>query len=429
MGSEAKGAMTKVAYREIAGKSGGYLAAVMVCALLALVGLASALYMRAEGHHVTGMNNQIVWGMPHVLAVFLIVAASGALNVASIASVFGRSLYKPLARLSGLLAVALLIGGLWNLVLDLGRPGHILAAVLYPNFRSIFAWNIYLYTGFLVIVGFYLWFMMERRLNPHTHKVGVLAFLWRLVLTTGTGSIFGFLAARSAYDSAVLAPLFILTSFALGLAIFALVLVAGFKALARPIGARVLAHLRQLLAVFVAATMYFVAVYHLTNIYIAGHRGIESFVLLNGGIYTWLFWAGQIGIGGVVPLVLLLRRIARDDTARLRRSLVAGAAAVVAGGLCQFYVLIIGGQAYPLQMFPGMVVRSSFYDGVVHSYIPRWPETVLALSGVAVVGLIVLIAIRLLAFLPESLADEVVSVHGAAAPAAEAQTAKTAVRA
>jgi len=95
MGSEAKGAMTKVAYREIAGKSGGYLAAVMVCALLALVGLASALYMRAEGHHVTGMNNQIVWGMPHVLAVFLIVAASGALNVASIASVFGRSLYKP----------------------------------------------------------------------------------------------------------------------------------------------------------------------------------------------------------------------------------------------------------------------------------------------------------------------------------------------
>jgi molybdopterin-containing oxidoreductase family membrane subunit len=224
-----------------------------------------------------------------------------------------------------------------------------------------------------------------------------------------------------------LAPLFILTSFALGLAIFALVLVAGFETLGRPVGARLLARLRQLLAVFVAAVLYFVAVYHLTNIYMAGHRGIESFVLLNGGIYTGLFWLGQVGIGGAVPLVLLLRRVPRDDTTRLRRSLLAGAAAVVAGGLCQFYVLIIGGQAYPLKMFPGMVVRSSFYDGVVHSYIPRWPETVLALSGVAVAALIVLIGVRLLPFLPEGLADEVVSAHGARPQATEAETAKTAV--
>ncbi len=42
-----------------------------------------------HGHIVTGMNNQTVWGLPHVFAIFLIVAASGALNVASIASVFG----------------------------------------------------------------------------------------------------------------------------------------------------------------------------------------------------------------------------------------------------------------------------------------------------------------------------------------------------
>jgi Polysulphide reductase, NrfD. len=39
--------------------------------------------------------------MPHVFALFLIVAASGALNVASIASVFQKKLYKPLSRLSG----------------------------------------------------------------------------------------------------------------------------------------------------------------------------------------------------------------------------------------------------------------------------------------------------------------------------------------
>ena len=40
--------------------------------------------------------------------------------------------------------------------------------------------------------------------------------IWRFALTTGTGSIFAFLVARQAYQSAVLAPLFIVLSFAWG---------------------------------------------------------------------------------------------------------------------------------------------------------------------------------------------------------------------
>jgi Ni/Fe-hydrogenase subunit HybB-like protein len=113
--------------------------------------------MEHHGHYVTGMNNQVVWGMPHVFAVFLIVAASGALNVASISSVFGKAAYKPLAPLSGLLAIALLAGGLAVLVLDLGRPDRLIVAMTYYNFKSIFAWNIFLYTGFMAVVVVYLW--------------------------------------------------------------------------------------------------------------------------------------------------------------------------------------------------------------------------------------------------------------------------------
>ena len=86
-------------------------------AALVLLGLAGAHHMESEGHYVTGMNNRVVWGLPHVFAVFLIVSASGALNVASIASVFRQSLYKPLSRISGLLAMALLVGGLTVLLM------------------------------------------------------------------------------------------------------------------------------------------------------------------------------------------------------------------------------------------------------------------------------------------------------------------------
>ena len=51
-----------------------------------------------------------------LFAIFLIIAASGVLNIASISSVFNIKIYKPLARLSALLAIALLTGGLIVLV-------------------------------------------------------------------------------------------------------------------------------------------------------------------------------------------------------------------------------------------------------------------------------------------------------------------------
>ena len=54
--------------------------------------------------------------------------------------------------------------------------------------------------------------------------VGKFAFGWRIILTTGTGSIFGFLVAREAYSTAVLAPLFIVMSLLYGTAVFYLLL-------------------------------------------------------------------------------------------------------------------------------------------------------------------------------------------------------------
>ena len=161
--------MKKVQYHELyCGTPVRYWIGLGVLALLVAIGLGSAYYMEHHGHWVTGMSNQVVWGLPHVFAIFLIVAASGALNVASIGSVFGGPLYKPLGRYSGLLAIALLVGGLMILVLDLGRPDRLIVAMTTYNFKSIFAWNIYLYTGFIVIVGAYLWSMMEYRAKKVT---------------------------------------------------------------------------------------------------------------------------------------------------------------------------------------------------------------------------------------------------------------------
>ncbi len=375
-----------------------------------LVGALAWYHMEHNGHWVTGMSNQIVWGMPHVFAIFLIVAASGALNVASIGSVFGKKMYKPLAPLSGLLAITLLLGGLTILVLDLGRPDRLIVAMTHYNFKSIFAWNIILYNGFLGLVAIYLWTMMEKRMNRYTPVAGFFAFLWRLILTTGTGSIFGFLVARQGYDAAVMAPMFVVMSFSFGLAIFMLVLMATYKWTERPLGDAMVKRLKNLLGVFIAGVLYFVAAMHLTNLYATEHHGVERFILMDGGIYTTLFWLGYLVLGTLAPLALLYH----PATGKSRTAIGLASALVVLGGFALVYVIVIGGQAYPLVLFPGYEVTSSFEGGVgsaLYDYSPTLAEILLGLGGVALTLAMTTVALKNLRFLPESLADADVNPH------------------
>ena len=410
--------MRPVTFTQIEGKSSRYWILLGTLSAMIAAGFAAAMYMEHHGHYVTGMTNQIVWGMPHIFAVYLIIAASGALNVASIASVFGRSAYKPLAPLSALLAIALLTGGLIVLVLDLGRPDRLIIAMTYLNLKSIFAWNQLLYSGFILIVAIYIWFMMEKRMQRYSRAVSIAAFIWRLILTTGTGSIFGFLVARQGYDAAIMAPMFIIMSFAAGLAIYILVLMAAYSWTDRELGDSVLRRLKNLLGIFVSAVLYFVLIYHLTNLYVAEHHGIEAFILLGkngGGQYAMVFWWLQIIMGSIVPLIILFSSLSRQ-----RLMIGIASALVILGGLAQMYVIIIGGQAYPLDIFPGMeVISSGFMDGVPEAYSVSLPEFLLGAGmGFGVALIIVVIGISILRFLPQSLADEVVDFDDAAGASA-----------
>ncbi|MEN9372801.1 MAG: hypothetical protein RIR79_353 [Pseudomonadota bacterium] len=365
-------------------------------AMVAAIGLGAAHYMEVHGHVVTGMNNQIVWGLPHVFAIFMIVAASGVLNIASIGSVFGQSAYKPRAPLSGLLSIALLMGGLMVLMLDLGRPDRVIVAATHVNFTSVFAWNVVLYSGMVGIVAVYLFTMFERRYHHFSKYAGLAAFTWRFILTTGTGSIFAFLVARQAYQSALLAPMFIVLSFGWGLAVFLLVQSSMFAWNQRHLSPEVERRMARLLGVFIVASLYLVAVYHITNLYYARQSAFEAFILRDGGVFPLLFWVGYGMVGSLIPLALLFHpRLSGEKSTAIASVLVIG------GALAWLFVFILGGQAFPLDIFPGHTVSSSFGDGKVAHYSPSLPEFLLGLGGVGVAFLLTVIGIRVLNFMPQ----------------------------
>ncbi len=407
-------ALKRIVYRELKSSFSLY-------GLLAFFGvfiLAAGVafwYLEHHGHIVTGMNNQIVWGLPHVFAIFLIVAASGALNVASIGSVFGKKVYKPMSRMSGLMAIALLLGGLAVLVLDLGRPDRLIVAMTSFNLKSIFTWNILLYTGFMGIVGLYLFAQMARGISPFWIKTaGLAAFVWRLVLTTGTGSIFGWLVARETYDAAVLAPLFIAMSLSFGMAFFILISLGIARLDGRPFGDALLSRLGRLMGVLAAVVLYFVLVHHLTALYATEHHSSEYFMLVGGGIYTLLFWVMHVLLGNVVPMALVFH----PKTGKSRAAISLASLLVLVGGFSQIYALLIGGQVYPLELFPGHDVQSSFFDGAFGQYAPSLPEFVLGLGGIALALAITIFGMKVLKIMPTTLADSAVDPHHKAAEAA-----------
>ena len=363
---------------------------------LVLIGLASSAYMEHEGHYVTGMNNQIVWGLPHIFAVTLIVIASGVLNIASMSSAFNKKLYKPLAPLSALFAIAFLIAGLIILVLDLGRPDRLIVAMTTYNFKSIFAWNIFLYSGFFVILSIYIWTMLDFNVSRFSSTVGKLAFGWRIILTTGTGSIFGFLVAREAYSTAVLAPLFIIMSLLYGTAVFYILLRIISKMQNITIPTEITVNIRKLIIIFLLANIYFLILYHITNLYISKQIAIEKFILLDGGGYTTMFWLGQVGLGLLIPLFYELSNKENRNFPLTLTSIM-----IIVGGFFAVAVIIIGGQAFPLNIFPDhTIIESTFFDNGIHGYTPSIYEYGLGIGGTSLALIIILVLITNLKFIP-----------------------------
>ena len=210
--------------------------------------------------------------------------------------------------------------------------------------------------------------------------------------------------ARQYYDAAILAPLFIVSSYVFGTAIYTLVLMLSFKLTGRELGDLILNRLRYTLAIFIALVLFLELARHLTNLYATEHHGVEAYILTGDSKITSMFWFGQIIMGSLIPMFLVWCRLLKNNRYAL------GLAAILAilGGFFQIYVILIGGQSYPLVLFPDADVSSSFFDGVITSYTATTPEILLGIGGVGLAICLVIVGVKLFRILPTSLADEVI---------------------
>ncbi|MFQ5430933.1 MAG: NrfD/PsrC family molybdoenzyme membrane anchor subunit [Nitrospinota bacterium] len=386
----------KIKFSTIEGNSKGFWALAAVLTLLVLAGVAGSLMRQIYGHQISGMSNQVPWTFMKVIAIYFIGLSAGSLVLSALSSVFGIKEFKPLARISAVIAAILLFGSLVSIILVWGRPDRIVYPYFYWNFRSIYSLNGILYPSYIAICFFYLWAMITEREKLVT-VIALVAISCAVLVHSATGAIFSFVGARELYHSPLLPPSFIAAALSSGTALMILILVITFKSTGRELDYSMVKKLARYLAGFIIIVTYFITVENINRFYFPKNYEVQHFLLMGGDIHTWLFWLGMVGCGNIFPLIILLY----PKTGNSFPWILAACTLVVVGVLAERYIIVIPGQVVPLDLFPGYDIVSDFQDGVIDDYRLSLVETVQGVGLASMIGLIYIFFLKFFPLMPE----------------------------
>ena len=288
----------------IEGKSRSFNTLTAILIAFSAAGFLSFFLSYIEGHQLLGSNNVIPWGLPIVVAIYLIGLSAGSLILSSLTYVFGKEEYRPISRMAVFMAIVLIFGALVGIGLDLGRPEkswRLFMFFVLNNMRSMFAINGILYGGYFLIGLIYLGSIFSGK-SKMTKTMGLVAIGWAALVHMGTGAIFGFVAARPIYYSPLKPFEFLAAAMASGLALLMVAIVAVFKFTERQYDRKIVFSLSRLLFALIIGLFVIVLIDKLTHLYPA-HR--EPTLWLFTGPYAWVFWGLQVGCAYVLPLVVL----------------------------------------------------------------------------------------------------------------------------
>jgi len=352
----------------------------LLLGLAGLWGLAAWSYELANGLAVTGMRDVVSWGMYIFSFAFFIGLAAGGLIVASAAEVFGIQSLKILSRLGVLSALACVTVAALLVIPDLGKPQRILNIIIHPNWTSPLVWDLTIIAIYFTFAAVDL-FVLTRSANNRGSwykPVRALAFIGlplAVLLHSVTAWIFGLQISRTYWNTALLAPLFVVSAILSGAALVVVLVLIVSRVDTIEIPSSTWGWMRGILAVSLATDLFFVGSEYVTTIWGNVPQARASLdVILPGGSWSWLFWTEWI-VGGVIPFLFLV-------TPRLKKlpgSLGVASVLIMVGVYAFRIELVAAGFVKPLLPFPPGIAIGTFKSGVSSfqvpgTYSPTWVE-------------------------------------------------------
>ena len=131
---------------------------VFVLAIIICVGLYALALQIIDGHIITGMRDNVVWGVYIVNFVFVLGLSYAGALIAGVFHLARVQWAKPLQRILKLITVFALIIGPFYILLCLGRPERLFNLFLYPRIQSPIIWDVVAIVTDLIFCIVYMYF-------------------------------------------------------------------------------------------------------------------------------------------------------------------------------------------------------------------------------------------------------------------------------
>lgn len=284
--------------------------------LFSAVGLYGLTLRFLQGHLPAGYGSYVPWGLWIGIYFHGIGLAGGVFTLGALGYLLGWRGFSEEKNLRQVLvlSVACALPAFFAVWLDLGHEWRFHNIFLHPSFTSMMAFNSWMYTAYLGIAAL-IWVLSYRAPAGEWLKPLVcLAALFTVLFPSQSGAFFGVVDAKGHWHSPLLPLMFQLSALTAGSALLLLARVLIEASADHPLSEKeqadedaIIGRLR--LVVLVGIVLYFVFEFAEVSIaFWSPYTHAPGIQLMLFGPYWWVFWIVHLGLGGLVPLVLLASR-------------------------------------------------------------------------------------------------------------------------
>jgi Ni/Fe-hydrogenase subunit HybB-like protein len=381
--------MLKTLRATLAQTSTAWILWLCLLSLLLLGGLLGGVFVFWKGLSITNLSNLVPWGLWITIDLSSIALAAGAFSLCAAVHLFGLKRYEPIARTATFVGLIGYTMAMLALVLDIGRPDRFWKALVYWNPHSLL-WEvtiaIVLYTTVLVFETMPIFSRFEwlRRNFPKIpsnmeavhHYAPVLAIIGLGLSSmhqSSLGAAYGIIKARPFWFKPEMSVLFMFSAIVGGisLTLFASMMASRLTSKAK-INDALIERASRFVGWLLIGYFYFRAWDALSTSYTYDAGRSEGLHLITKGTLSFNFWIGEMLLGMVVPMILLLYTPTRINRFWRMTALFLVAAGVV---------------AYRWDVnISGLLVVMPFVPGQAIVYTSYRPSLVEILTGSAIVA-------------------------------------------
>lgn len=318
--------------------------------ILSIAGVWAIAVRLSQGLMVTHMTQHVPWGLWVALYIYFIGLSAGSFLLSTLVYVFNAKRFEAVGPLALVQALGCLGLGMVMILIDLGHPERFLNVLIYWNPTSVLAWECLFYTAYAVILALEIVLALQPafakmaaqggglhpvyrflsgnaeggRLDPlYDQKrkkwlkvLGLVGIPVAIGVHGGTGAIFAVVKSRPTWYTGLFPIVFLVSALVSGGA-----LLTFLAAIIGNVEPRKKLHLIQGLArmtiSFLAIDLLLMTSEILVTFYGGIPHHITGWKLTMFGPFWWVFWIFQLGLGALVPILIVALPKTRNSIAWL----------------------------------------------------------------------------------------------------------------